>query len=243
MRRMAPLGARLHARLRRRHAALTLVLFAAAVLVVPLGSAAGSDVTLSSTALIFADRAVGTTAEAQSLRLTNSGDGPLTISSVHIDGADAADFAQSIDCPVNPDTLAVGSSCTIYVSFTPHGAGSRSATLSIGDDAGSSPQTVSLSGAGILAPHAALTPGALAFGAVQAGDSGAAQTVTLTNTGSATLALSSIALTGAAAADFSRTTTCDLNAGLLAGASCTVDVVFSPHTAGAKAASLTFTDN
>ena len=243
MRRLAPLSARLPARLRRRHVVLTLALFAVAVLVVPLGSAAGSNVTLSATALAFAGRAVGTTSEAQSLRLTNSGAGPLTISSVHIDGADAADFAQSIDCPVNPDTLAVGGSCTIYASFTPHGAGSRSATLSIGDDAGSSPQTVALSGAGVLAPHAALTPGALAFGAVQVGDSGAAQTVTLTNTGSATLALSSITLAGLAAGDFSRTTTCDLNAGLPAGASCTVDVVFAPHSGGDKAALLTLDDN
>src|SRR3954470_8016635 len=243
MRRLAPLSVRLPARMRRRHAALTLVLFAVAMLLVPLGSAAGSDVTLSPTALTFADRAVGTTAEAQSVRLTNTGDGPLTISNVHIDGAEAADFGQSIDCPVNPDVLAVGSSCTIYVSFTPHGAGSRSATLAIATDPGGSPQTVTLSGSGVLAPHAALAPDALTFGTVQAGDSAAAQTVTLTNTGSATLALSSIALTGGGAGDFSRTTTCDLSAGLSAGGSCTVDVVFAPHSAGGKAASLTFDDN
>ena len=49
-----------------------------------------------------------------------------------INGADAADFAQGVDCPIGPDSLAPGASCTIYVSFTPHSAGLKSATITIG---------------------------------------------------------------------------------------------------------------
>jgi len=126
----------------------------AATLLVPLAGAAGGgpDATLSPTTMTFADRAVGTTAEAQAVQLTNSGDAPLTISNLHIDGTDAADFAQGTACPVNPDTLAPGASCSTYVSFTPHSAGAKSATLVIGDDAASSPQTVALSGNGARPP-------------------------------------------------------------------------------------------
>jgi Cep192 domain 4/Abnormal spindle-like microcephaly-assoc'd, ASPM-SPD-2-Hydin len=210
---------------------------------VPLVSAADADVTLSATALAFGARAAGTTAEAQTIQIANTGGAPLTISTVRIEGTDAEDFAQSLACPVSPETLAVGASCSLYVSFTPHGAGARSATLTIGDDAASGPQTISLSGTGVLTPHASVAPTALTFGAVEVHDQTAAQTVTLTNTGIATLALSSVHLTGADASDFSRTTTCDLAAGLAAGASCTVDVVFAPHSAGDKTATLAFDDD
>ncbi len=217
--------------------------FVVAVVVVPLGGAAGPDVTFNPGSLTFGNRPVGTTADAQAVQLTNTSAAPLAISTVHIDGANAGDFAQSLACPVSPDTLAVGASCTIYVSFTPHDAGPRSATLSIGDNAASSPQTVPLSGTGVLAPKASLAPAALAFGTAQVGDHTAPQTVTLTNSGSATLSLSAISLAGAGATDFSRSTTCDLSAGVLPGASCTVDVVFAPHSPGDKAATLTFGDN
>src|SRR5690242_19067078 len=84
-----------------------------ATLLVPLAGAAGGgpDATLSPTTLTFADRPVGTTADAQAVQLTNSGDAPLTISNLHIDGPDAGDFAQGTACPINPDTLAPGASC------------------------------------------------------------------------------------------------------------------------------------
>lgn len=215
----------------------------AAGVVVPLVVAAGSDVTLSPGSLTFADRAVGTTADAQAVQLTNTGDSPLKISTIHITGADAGDFAQGSACPVSPDTIPVGASCTTYVSFTPHSSGSKSAALEIGDDAASSPQSVALSGGGLASPQVQLAPATLTFGATQAGDDSAAQTVTLTNTGAGTLHLSAIRFAGADASDFTRTTTCDSGAGLNAGGSCTVDVVFAPHAPGSKTATLAFDDD
>ena len=41
--------------------------------------------------------------------------------------------------PVSPDTLPVGSACTIYVSFHPHSGGPKAASLVIGDSAPSEP--------------------------------------------------------------------------------------------------------
>ena len=61
---------------------------------------------------------VGTTSDAQAVTVRNTGAEPLAIFTFRLNGADAADFAQGADCPVSPDTLPVGSACTIYVSFT-----------------------------------------------------------------------------------------------------------------------------
>src|SRR6187551_2267986 len=105
----------------------------------PLGSAAPGDpapqVTLSPGALVFADRPVGTRADAQAITLTNTGDAPLTLSTFHLSGPDTADFGLGVMCPIAPDTLQPGASCDIYVSFTPDSSGAKSATLVIGDNA------------------------------------------------------------------------------------------------------------
>jgi hypothetical protein len=204
------------------------------------GTLGSAEVTLSPTALTFADRAVGTTSDAQAVTLTNTGLGPLTISTFRINGTDAADFAQGANCPVGPDTLAAGASCTIYVSFTPHSAGPKSATLAIGDDAPSSPQTVALSGRGLADPDASLSPSALSFGSQTVGTS-SVQIVSLVNTGGGPLEISNIGITGSGAVDFAETNNCP--ASLAAGASCSVSVTFDPPTAGMDSASLTLTDN
>src|SRR6476659_4838355 len=109
---------------------------AAVALCVPLGSAApasGPQVTLSPTSLTFADQPVGTRSGAQAVTITNVGDAPLTISTFRITGPDAADFGGGGDCPVSPDSLPAGASCSYYLSFGPDSAGAKSATLAVGD--------------------------------------------------------------------------------------------------------------
>ena len=186
---------------------------AALVLLAPIGSAAsdasGPDVTLSTTALTFHDLPVGARSEAQAVTVTNSGDAPLTISTFRITGVDAADFGQGALCPVAPDTLAAGSSCTIYVSFRPDSAGPKTATLAIGDDAPSSPQTVDLSGGGLDGgsgtPVATISPAAaLAFGNQIINTRSEAKAVTLANTGAGPLTISTFRINGADAADFAQ---------------------------------------
>jgi hypothetical protein len=44
--------------------------------------------------------------------------------------------------------VAAGANCTVEVAFKPTAAGSRAASLSLTDNAPSSPQTISLSGTG-----------------------------------------------------------------------------------------------
>jgi hypothetical protein len=98
----------------------------------------------------FGSQVVGTTSGQQTVTVTNGGQADLTVSGVTIDGANAADFAQSNDCVGG--ALASGSSCSINVSFSPGAVGTRGATVNIAsDDPLGAVRTVALSGAGVLA--------------------------------------------------------------------------------------------
>jgi trimeric autotransporter adhesin len=73
------------------------------------------------------------------------GTATLTITGIAITGTNAGDFAQTHTCG---SSLAAGASCTINVTFKPTAIGSRSAALSVTDNATGSPQHVPLSGTG-----------------------------------------------------------------------------------------------
>jgi len=104
-----------------------------------------SLVTLSATSINFGNPNVGTPTPPVPVTLANIGASNLTISKIAIQGANAGDFSETDNCvsPLLPQT-----SCAISVTFTPGAIGPRAAVLSITDDGGSSPQTVSLSGTG-----------------------------------------------------------------------------------------------
>jgi len=97
-------------------------------------------VSLSTNVLNFAAQNVGTSSNAQTVTLTNAGSAALVISSVSASG----DFGETNNCT----TVATGASCTISVTFTPSGAGTRSGTLQITDNDVTKSQTVTLSGIG-----------------------------------------------------------------------------------------------
>ena len=107
---------------------------------------------LSTNSLSFGNQRTGTSSAVKTITLKNTeGKIPttaLTINSIALAGADAADFSPTTTCPMSPGTLAPGSSCTISVVFKPAAKGSRSATLTIKDNAQTSQQSVALSGTG-----------------------------------------------------------------------------------------------
>src|SRR5690242_13833154 len=219
-------------------------------LFVPLGSAAPADagaLTVTPGTLTFPARPVGTRSDALAVTVTNTGLGPVTISTVHITGPDAADFGVGAMCPVRPDPLAPGASCQIYVSFSPDSAGTKSATLEIGDDAADSPQTVALTGTGTEAggpPAASVSPGTLSFGDESLGTKSAAQEVTLTDTGPGPLTITTFHLDGPDAANFAQGADCPVSPDSLpSGASCEIYVSFTPSTVGSKSAELVIGDN
>jgi hypothetical protein len=91
----------------------------------------------------------------------------LSITSISLTGTNAADFTQSNTCGA---VVLAGANCTNSVVFTPNAKNTRSAMLSIVDNAAGSPQTAALSGTGTFVQ---LSPASLSFGNQQV--------VTLTN--------------------------------------------------------------
>ena len=125
-------------------------------------STGGPTASLAPGSLTFASQNVGTTSPAQPVTLTNNGPGSLTIASIAING----DFGQTNNCG---GTLAANASCTINVTFTPTATGTRTGTLTVNDNATNTPQTTSLTGAGISA-GGGCTPNTLSNGAFETGD-------------------------------------------------------------------------
>jgi len=194
------------------------------------GTGVGTPVvSLSPTSLTFPAQRVGTSSSAQSVTLKNTGNATLNITSITVSG----DFSQTNTCG---SSVAAGASCTLSVTFTPTASGSRSGSLTLTDNASPATQTVSLTGTG-TAPVVSLSPTSLTFSAQRVGTSSSAQSVTLKNTGSATLSITSITVSG----DFSQTNTC--GSSVAAGASCTLSVTFKPTAAGTRTGAVTITDN
>ncbi|HEV2178090.1 MAG TPA: choice-of-anchor D domain-containing protein [Terriglobia bacterium] len=76
------------------------------------------------------------------------------------------------------------------------------------------------------------------------GTTGTAQTVTLTNTGTAALTITGIALGGANAGDFAQSNNCPLSPATVApGGLCTFTITFTPTATGTRTASISITDN
>src|SRR5713226_9772948 len=221
-----------------------LVPFVVAILSALAAVSTGSPppkVTLSATSLSFGNQLLGTTSAAKTVTLTNSGGATLTISSITVTG----DFAQINTCGTS---VAAGANCTISVTFTPTTTGTRSGTLSITDNAKNSPQAVALSGTGT--PPVTFSPASISFGSVVVGSSSATTNVQLTNSGSSTLNITSITLTGTDTTQFalvaptSGSPACSFGASsITAGSSCFFGVKFAPTSTGAKSASVSVADN
>ncbi len=100
---------------------------------------------LAPTSLAFSQQAVNTPSAMQSVIVSNTGTGSMTVSSIAITGDD---FSQTDDC-IN--SLAAGEGCAINVTFSPTGTGLTAATLTVADNSSGvagSTQTLSLSGTG-----------------------------------------------------------------------------------------------
>ena len=192
-------------------------------------------VSLSPASLTFPVHLVGSSTPSKPVTLTNTGTAALLITSITITGTNSADFTQTNTCGSN---VAPGASCTINVSFAPTAAGSRSAALTITDNAAGSPHSVPLSGTGTIVK---LLPANLNFGNQQVGTMSSPKMVTLTNLGTVTLNITTVKITGSNAGDFSQTNTCGST--VAPGASCTISVTFKPKAVGTRSGSVSVSDD
>jgi cardiolipin synthase A/B len=90
-------------------------------------------------------------------------------------------------------------------------------------------------------PQLALSATSLSFGSVLLGQTSATQTLTLTNSGTATMSISGITLGGTNASSFAETSACGTS--LAVNASCTLSVTFTPAAASTYSATITIADN
>jgi hypothetical protein len=170
--------------------------------------------------------------------LTNTGNAPLTVSTIGTTGANSGDFVATGSGCIG--IIMAGSNCSITVSFAPTATGSRTASVSVTDDAPGTPHTVSLTGSG-TAPAVTVTPATLSYGSQSVGSTSAAQSTTVKNVGTAPLAISGISLGGANPGDFGQTNTCQ--ATLAVNATCAISATFAPTTVGSRTASVSIADD
>lgn len=186
---------------------------------------------LTPTALSFPNTPVGQNSAVQPVTLANTGGASLTITSIGASG----DFSETNTCG---STVAGGQSCTINVTFSPTQAGALNGTITVIDTVGQ--QAVSLSGTG-LGSTVTLSPSSLTFANQAVATTSSPQTVTVTNSGNATLMISSLGITGTGTTAFAQTNNCGTS--LAAAATCQIMATFTPPAQGSFVAAISISDN
>ena len=201
---------------------------------VPLsGTGVEAILEIAPASLAFPATSVGAQQVAP-LQLSNTGTAPLNLTSITIDAPGDAVF--SIVEGGEPGSIGPGTSRTVSVAFAPAAETAYQGTLTITSDAGGSPHSIPLSGTGTV-PGMTVSPVAIQYDDTQVGSSTDAE-VTLQNTGSEAVSVTSVQLGGANASDFSIVSGGETGT-IAAGQSRTVIIRFTPPSAGDFRALLT----
>jgi phospholipase C len=181
---------------------------------------------LISSTLDLGQAVVGTQGPAFDVTLFNTRTTPLKISSI----VASSEFRQTHSCR---STLPAGSLCTISVAFAPATTGLRLGTLTVTDSDFTSPQVMKLHGFGLAVRLSGLSARGLGFANNQVlGTPSSPLKVTVTNTAATSLTISKFMTIG----DFGETDTCGNSLG--PGASCAVNVTFTPTETGMREGAL-----
>jgi phospholipase C len=180
-------------------------------------SGIGTNMGLSTSGLSFGRQVVLTAGAPQSIVVTNSSTGALSISSV----AATAPFSQTNNCV---GSIPAGQTCQVNVTFTPNSAGTIFGTLTITDSDAASPQVVTLTGVGSTLTTSTTS---LNFGNESLGSTSASQEITISNPSSGTVSMNGVTIVGVQ--DFSEfTQTNNCGATLAPTGSCIIQVSFAP---------------
>ncbi len=198
---------------------------------------------ISPTTSDFGSVVVGSSSADTTFTVSNAaGNADTGAVSIALSGTDAALFVKGVD-NCSTKILHGGDSCTVTVHLSPTAStaiGAKSATITASATPGGS-AAATLTGTVIGAAALSISPTPKDFGGVNLNASNT-QTFTVTNaTGAAATSAISFALSGTDAASFAIATTGSCQSGtttLAGGGSCTIDVTFTPTTAGSKSATL-----
>lgn len=175
--------------------------------------------------------------------IVNTGSAPLTVFSVAL-GAGSSPGLSVVATPTQPQTVAIGASITYKIAFSPvagqSGAISGSVVVNT-DDPGAPTQTFPITGSA-GSPSITLGASALDFSGVPTDDrtspNAADRTVTIGNTGTCGMSLSSLSISGANPADFAIVGSPVLPLTIANGTALTITLRFNPTAPGARSASL-----
>ena len=154
------------------------------------GTGVQGQLTANPGSVNFGSVATGSTG-TQTIQLTNSGTASVTVNSATTTGT-----GFSITGLTTPVTLAAGQSASFTAQFAPTAAGAASGSISIANNGPNSPLTIALSGTGTQAQLGA-SPASENFGSVNVGSNNA-QAITLKNSGTASVTVSAVNVTGTA---------------------------------------------
>jgi hypothetical protein len=124
---------------------------------VPPPPPSSPGLSLAPTGLTFPDELVTTMGKRLTVSVTNSGTTDLSVSGIYATGEDAGDFMVSSGTCAD-EAIPAGQTCEVGVRFAPSGRGLRTATLKLDSNASTSPDTITMSGTGGVAPRAIVAP-------------------------------------------------------------------------------------
>ncbi|TAN22609.1 MAG: choice-of-anchor D domain-containing protein [Acidobacteria bacterium] len=195
----------------------------------PIAAAAGT-LAAANYSFTFAGSTLTVTPAAQTITFSTIstqayGAAPLTLAATASSGLPVTFVLVSGPATLSGDTLTLTGGGTVATEATQAGNNDYQAAT---------PVTRTFL---VTAPGLTISPSTLAFGGELTGSTSAAQTVTLTNTGTSTLTIASLAASGG----FAETSGCA--ATLAAGAHCTAQVTYTPAVVGSSSGALTVTTN
>jgi hypothetical protein len=171
---------------------------------------------------------------SQSITLKNAGTATLTISQATVSGS-----GFTISGLTLPATVAAGASTSFTALFTPTGSGAVSGSILLTSNAPASPLTIALSGTAATATgQLSANPASYNFGNVMVGSSGT-QSITLTNSGNASVTISAATATGAGFSLTGLSVPLTLNA----SQSTTLTATFRPTSGATAGGSLSIVSN
>jgi hypothetical protein len=191
------------------------------------------QISLSSSSVQFGTVTDGSTGNA-TLLISNNGNADLAISVVSVAGT-----GFGVSGITTPKTVSAGQSLSAGLTFQPTIAGAASGALSITSNDPLNPtMTVALTGTGSTAAAGQLqaSPTSLSFGTVGTGGN-ATKSVLFTNTGTAAIQITTIAVSGAGFSASGIVTPLILNP----AATATLNVVFTPSVGGSASGTVTVT--
>jgi hypothetical protein len=195
------------------------------------GTGVTITLSLTPTQMQFGTELLNTSTLPQIATLTATGTYQVSIQSIVVNPP----FSQTNNCP---STLYPTYDCLIRITFDPSQKGPAKGSLSVTANATNAPLQVALVGIGSVVE---LSPVGINFGDQNVGTTSAKVEVLLTNTGSASLNVSQIGITGRDPGDFGESNNCGTT--VPSGGQCRIEVWFSPTLSGHRSARLSVQDN